>query len=384
MGKSTSKFKNYTLDIDDMEKDAAESGSSGAAWYKAVVGNNSIRLLPPMEGQTKPYHKASLHYGMTQTPITCLGEDTCPICKHVASHPDKVNKRLQARRRYFWNILARQTGTVHVFSSGATFFKVVIEHMADEEWGDVTDPIDGFDVVLKRTGVGLDTEYQTKFKRSSTPIGDDDEEIEAILNQRTNLADLTQKLSAKTIAAMLRDFLSGKNVEEETEEEEVKEDPPPKKKAKPAPVEEEEEEDTEKAPPKKKSKPAPVEEEEETEDEPPPKKKAKPAPVEEEEETEDEPPPKKKAKPAPVEEEEEEETEANEVETPPKKKAKPAPVEEETEEEEEVEEPPKRSPRKTTAPASDDEDDTDDEKPKPKGGADKLTGLMDKLRKAKE
>lgn len=310
----------YEIDLDEVDSDRQEaelSGEFAVPWWKPKEGRNEIRVLPPLKGQRIPYKKAFLHYNLGPIPITCPGRKTCPVCKHLGSTPDR-NHPLSGSKRIFFNIIDvdNPDAGVQVWSAGNSFFKFFLDHLEDdEEWGDITHPIEGFNAIVDRKGTGLNTEYTYRFRRNESPIAEDQEEFDEFLESRFDLEKIAPESTVLVIDDLLETWLA-KNPEGGSNANEL---------------EKQERKNTRKRKPK-------VEEPEDNEEE------------DEEEEEEPEPPPRRrrrttttKKKPKPEEEDEEEEEEEEEPEPPPKKKKsttsssrKKKPKAEEDEEEEEV------------------------------------------------
>ena len=49
--------------------------------------------------------------------------------------------------------------------------KDLIKLIIDPEFGDVTDPVDGLDVIITKSGTGFNTEYDVKTLRRNSPVG---------------------------------------------------------------------------------------------------------------------------------------------------------------------------------------------------------------------
>lgn len=268
----------YEIDYDQVEEDREEaelSSEEGIPFWKPKEGRNQIRVLPPSKGLKAPYYKVFLHYGLGRVPLTCPGRKTCPICQKVKESGKGRNHPLFGTRRIFFNVLDREDedAGIQVFSSGNTFFKTFLAHLSDPDWGDVTHPIEGFDVVIERTGEGLNTEYPSiRFRRNPSPLAEDQDELDDLLDERIDLRAIAMQVSEDRLEEAVEIWIR-KHGEEEEEEDEDK--PRRRRKSKAEPEEEEEEdkeEEEEEDKPKRKPRTRPSrtpkkeEEEEESED----------------------------------------------------------------------------------------------------------------------
>ena len=235
----------YELDLDGIESDRLEADFSGESipFFKPKEGDNIIRVLPPLKGQKYPYYRVFLHYGLDVIPTLCPGKQTCPICNYVLSERKPGKKHaLQGTRRIFFNIIDRNgTGSPQVYPTGNTFFKDFADHLLDPEWGDVTHPVNGFDILLHRTGTGMQSEYTVRFRRTPTPLAKTREEIQKIMDGRIDLTTIAQEVSLEKMEEMLELWQkrqakgTKEKIEDEDEDEEEEKSPPPKSESKPEP-----------------------------------------------------------------------------------------------------------------------------------------------------
>jgi len=200
----------------------------GGNFWKPQEGENIVRFLPAYKEGAPFYLETMLHFGLgsdnSQT-VTCnqFYGQPCYICEVVAKlreseDPEDLKRArdMAPRRRIFYNIidLKNPQDGVKVFVSGITIFKQLLSYIYDSDWGDITDPQHGYDIVIERTGTGLDTDYNVKARRSPSPI-----ENEEWLDQLVNLDQFVNQLSYEEQKALV----SFPESEEEEENEEIEE-----------------------------------------------------------------------------------------------------------------------------------------------------------------
>jgi hypothetical protein len=321
------------------------------------TGKNVVRLLPGHPNMSDFYAEVFYHkrqMGQKTVSVVCPNngdEDNgnCPICallEPMRRSKDKKKKDLyyswRAKPRYFANAVDRadETPTIKVLAFGTTILKQVLELIVDpEEFGDVLDPREGCDIIIKKTGQKLDTEYTVTPRRQPSPLCETAKEIRALIGkgeEDTKLKDLNEIGSSEALDedAILA-LWEGQEADDDDDDDED-EAPKSKKGKKPSKPADDEDEEEEEAPKKVKSKRKPAEDDDDEEEEEvkPSKKVKKPSkPVEDEDDDEDEIPkkPAKKAK-KPAEDDEEEEEE----EVKPAKKAKKPAVDEDDDDEEDL------------------------------------------------
>lgn len=196
----------------------SEGGNkSGMQFINIKDGRNVIRVLPPAPGKDMFAEEVFVHYGVGKsaenkngTMVVCPkthGEDKpCPICelsqelrslsKRKDDSYDKQAKSLYRRKRVYYNAIDRsgdlsvyekneegkwinkETGEeespVKVMGTGIGIYKDILGLIVDPEYGDITDPEEGLDLIITKTGSGqFGTKYDVKTVRKESPIGFD-------------------------------------------------------------------------------------------------------------------------------------------------------------------------------------------------------------------
>lgn len=210
------------LDIEAIRKkmkEVQEGGSKGKAdFWSPKDGRNVIRILPAKEGQ-EFYAEAKVRYNvgpnnkMVTVPLDS-SKDNCPIHAFVDalyksgdSDDEKLAKRMRASNRFYFNVIDRSLeegdegyGEVMVFGCGKTIFTDILGIIVDPDFGDITDPENGFDIIITKSGKKLDTEYKTNARPKQTPIG--------IADWKEKLNDL-QKISEPAAYEKREKILTG-------------------------------------------------------------------------------------------------------------------------------------------------------------------------------
>lgn len=166
-----------------------KSGNSSNSW-KPEEGQHSIRIVPTADGD--PFKEFWFHYEVGKTksvlcPKKNFGED-CPICEFasqlwkegVANEDDeskKMAKQLFPRQRFSSPILVRgdEKRGVQIWSYGKTAYETMIQLVLNPEYGDITDPEDGLDLVIdysKPTTPGAFPQTKITPRRKSSPLCD--------------------------------------------------------------------------------------------------------------------------------------------------------------------------------------------------------------------
>jgi len=177
----------YKTDLEKVRKRYEElQRESQNRFWTPKEGKNLVRFLPAYKEGGDFFLETSIHFGVREgLHLVCnrfYGEP-CYVCEIVqklrmSEDPNDVARarRMAPRKRVFYNIVdlnAQEVG-VQVFASGASIFKQLLSYFYDPDWGDLTDPKHGYDVVIERKGTGLETEYTVRPRKNPTPIEDEE------------------------------------------------------------------------------------------------------------------------------------------------------------------------------------------------------------------
>lgn len=164
-----------------------QGGGGGLPFDKLSNGKNVRRILWPKGERDLCYTEGYIHFGLGEdgkTSMVCRKTNDskahCPVCEYISQlqmSRDKNDKKLadaiKARKRVYFNVIDRdsdsETDELKVLPVGLTVQKQIVAILCDPDYGDITDPIGGRDVTIKRTGQGLNTEYSVLPKPNSSP-----------------------------------------------------------------------------------------------------------------------------------------------------------------------------------------------------------------------
>lgn len=164
-------------------------------------GKNNIRVLPPWSEEGIWYREVPYHYGVGGKSVVCpkrLLSKSCYVCDKVAEFRKSSDKELndlandlRPKMRVYYNVIDLDDTAkgVQVFGSGVQVFKDLLYYDLDDEWGNITDVEEGYDIILTREGKGRNSKYQVKAKKNSSSL-----ENEEWLNSLSNLDNLIGKI----------------------------------------------------------------------------------------------------------------------------------------------------------------------------------------------
>ena len=234
------------LNIEAMRQKLANSqnrtsGNKNDTKWKPKEGDQTIRILPTADGN--PFKEFHFHYNVGKNPgILCpkknYGEN-CPICdfasqlwrEGVDNNNDQSKnaaKKLFARKRYYSPVIIRgsETDGVKVWAYGKTAYETLLGYVLDPDYGDITDPETGTDLVLTYTVPGTPGSFpktQLKPRRRPSVLCDDaiascDELLESVPDIE---AQFTRHTS-EDIQNIMNEFLSSDSSSESSSSETTK------------------------------------------------------------------------------------------------------------------------------------------------------------------
>ncbi len=178
----------------------------GADFWSPPEGESRIRVMPPWDSDVEEFWFATathFNVGPDERAVACPDmsgvSDSCYICRLVKrlSRGDEDERAesdaMNARPRYLLSIvdLGNPQNGVQVWPAPKTIFRQLKKFWLNEEdYGDFTSFKDGFDILVEKTGTGLNTRYDC------TPTRSKEFPSERLLNHSSSsVADLFESLA---------------------------------------------------------------------------------------------------------------------------------------------------------------------------------------------
>ncbi len=180
----------------------------GADFWSPPEGESRIRVMPPWDADVEAFWFATathFNVGPDERAVACPDmsgvSDSCYICRLVKrlSRGEEDERAesdaMNARPRYLLSIvdLGSPQNGVQVWPAPKTIFRQLKKFWLNEEdYGDFTSFKDGFDILVEKTGTGLNTRYDC------TPTRSKQFPSERLLNHSSSsVADLFESLAAE-------------------------------------------------------------------------------------------------------------------------------------------------------------------------------------------
>lgn len=193
--------------------------------YKSVFwrpndGEQVIRILPSPDGD--PFKEFWFHYNLGKnpgflSPKKNFGEDdplndfVRQLFKDGSDESVRMAKNLSARQRFFSPVLVRgeEAQGVRLWGFGKTAYKELLNLVLNPEYGDITDPAEGTDLVIhygKPAGAQFPQTNITPRRRPSALAGSE-EEIHKLLDSVPDTSQVFERKTSEDVQAMLDEFL---------------------------------------------------------------------------------------------------------------------------------------------------------------------------------
>jgi hypothetical protein len=191
-------------------------------WKPKAEGKYQIRFVPSKINKDNPFQEVFMHYGVGKFPIVALtnwGEDD-PIVefskklrKSSESENWRLAKQLDPKMRVFAPVIVRgeEDKGVRLFEFSKTIYMELLSIADDEDYGDFTDVVEGFDFVVNASKVqdrpGFALSLRPKPKQ--TPLSSDASQITTWLENQPILLEERYKYTYDKLKEELQFFISG-------------------------------------------------------------------------------------------------------------------------------------------------------------------------------
>ena len=191
--------------------------------WKPQPGKQVIRVLPYKHNKDNPFIELFFHFGLNNktylSPITFGRPD--PIEEFASKLKTSGNReeyqmarKLEAKMRTFAPVIVRgeEGQGVRFWGFGKTVYQELLSVIADPDYGDITDPVNGRDVSVEfktaeETGASF-PKTTIRVKPNQTPITEDKAQLEGILDNQKDITELYQELSYEELTNVLNEWLN--------------------------------------------------------------------------------------------------------------------------------------------------------------------------------
>ena len=191
--------------------------------WKPQPGKTQIRIVPYEFNKDNPFIELFFHYNLNNrsylSPISFGRPD--PIEEFAQKLKGSGNKedyqlarKLEAKMRTFAPVIVRgeEKQGVKFWGFGKTVYQELLSIIADPDYGDITDPVNGRDVVVEfisaeESGASFPT-TKIRVKPNQTPISDDPTILEKVKSSQKDIRDIYQEQSYDDLTNVLNEWLN--------------------------------------------------------------------------------------------------------------------------------------------------------------------------------
>ena len=198
-----------------------QNNRSNAVW-KPSAGKTIVRIVPWKDRPELPFIELYFHYIGNKTylsPQTHGNPDPLvEFADKLRSTGDRDDwshaRQFMPKLRTYVPVVVRgeEEQGVRFWGFGKTVYEQLLETISDPDWGDITDPQSGRDIVVNYTP---QKESDTNFAKTSinvkptqTPLFDDAEEVEKALEKQPDIYEVFPEPSYDELASFLTRYLN--------------------------------------------------------------------------------------------------------------------------------------------------------------------------------
>ncbi len=222
------------MDINAVKKRLAQlqtSTTRSTNLWKPQPGKTQIRIIPYKLNTDTPFIELFFHYdlgGKSFLSPTSFGrpdpiEEFADKLKQSGNREDwRLGKKLESKLRTFTPVVVRgeESGGTKFWGFGKTVYQELLSIIADPDYGDISDPINGRDVVVEfktaeETGASF-PKTSIRVKPNQIPITEDKAVLTDLLDNQKDIREVYNELTYDELAEALGDWLNPSDGEEET------------------------------------------------------------------------------------------------------------------------------------------------------------------------
>jgi len=188
-------------------------------FWKPTNGKHTVRIVPSVYNPSFPFTELKFHYGIGKYPMLALSnfgsqDPVEEFVKELRKTSDKDNwslsGKLSPKTRIFAPVVVRgeEEKGVRLWSFGVTIYKALLALAEDEDIGDFTDVMNGYDMVVEQAPGNPYPTTTVRIRPKTSTLSDDDSKVSAWLKEQPNPIEAFTKYDYEFIKKQLQGYLN--------------------------------------------------------------------------------------------------------------------------------------------------------------------------------
>jgi len=193
-------------------------------FWKPDPGKQVVRIVPYKHNKENPFIELFFHYnlGNNKTYMSPVSfgrpdpvEEFSNKLKSTGNKDEWIQgKRLEPKMRTFVPVVVRgqENEGVKFWGFGKTVYQELLSVIADPDYGDITDPTTGRDIMIERqTPAEAGNQYgktTVRVKPNQTPITENSELLQSVFDNQSDITELYTEPSYDDLKEALSNFLN--------------------------------------------------------------------------------------------------------------------------------------------------------------------------------
>jgi len=212
------------IDLDAIRRklgDLQSQTTRTSSLWKPSPGKNQVRIVPYQHDKDNPFQELFFHYDLGKknylSPVT-FGEPDPVVefsekLKSTGNSDDwKLSKKLEPKMRTYVPVLVRgqESEGVKLWGFGKQVYTELLGFITDPDYGDITDPGSGRDIVVDFTpseGAGTYPKTTIRVKPNQTAATEDKAIAEKIMTGQEDIFNIFKKQSYDDLKKALEEWL---------------------------------------------------------------------------------------------------------------------------------------------------------------------------------
>ena len=212
------------IDLDAIRKKLnnlqTQTGKQNNLW-KPEPGKQTIRIVPYQYNKDNPFQELYFHYNLGKkiylSPVTFGKADPvvefCEKLKATGNKEDwQMARKMEPKMRCYVPVIVRgeESEGVKFLGFGKTVYQELLSIIADPDYGDITDVMNGRDVTVEFTaaeGAGSFPKTSIRVKPNTSAATDSKDVAEKITNGQKEITEIFKEVSYDDLKTALSEWL---------------------------------------------------------------------------------------------------------------------------------------------------------------------------------